>query len=147
MALVKNLKEVGSKQNDVAQSLLSDMNNRISSVGLVLRNLQVMSLLPTKDMIEALDAKAAMEVLGNPRDFLLFKAAKSLTPGSNAGSAGNDPMHMMMGLVLGNKLMAPENTREPQPITAGTSLNCPHCSKTVAAENRYCGHCGKEVKL
>lgn len=147
LTLVKDLRFISIKQAEVAAHLNKQLNQRLDTVGLIVRNLQVLSLLPTKEVIEALDTKVAMDVVGNSRDFLLFKAAKSLGAGQSAHGT-NDPMQMMMGLVLGNKLMGTteSNAVEHQPIISTKNDRCKHCNQPISSNYKFCAHCGKELK-
>ena len=54
------------------------MNKAVELYGVELLSLQVISLVPSQEILQALDAKVAMHVIGNKRDYLIYKAANSL---------------------------------------------------------------------
>jgi membrane protease subunit (stomatin/prohibitin family) len=148
---VAHLADLSAKQPLIAQQLNELVTIQLKEYGLSIENLQVMSILPSKEILAAMDASAAMQVIGDNREFLLYKAAAtldSLQSGSSTGGGKGDPMHMMMGLMLGKNLLAnndPRSQREKVPLAIGQTKNCANCNTANAFGNKFCPKCGKEL--
>ncbi len=77
LADVKQLQQLGTAQKVIAKKLETVLSARLKTYGLAIKDLQVMSLLPAKEVLDAMDAKAAMQVIGSQREYMLYKAANS----------------------------------------------------------------------
>lgn len=142
LSIVSSIAELSSRQNEVSARLQELVAPRLKECGVGIDNIQVLSLLPPKEVMEALDAKLAIQMIGNQKEYLLYKAAQSLSAGE-IGKAGNDPMHMMMGLMLGKGLLGAEEAPAAASV-AGLTFSCRHCMGSIASgEYRFCPHCGK----
>ncbi len=146
IALCKRLDQLSQFQDEISKDLEERLCNQLGAYGLEVSDIQVLSLLPPKEVIEAMDAKAAISMIGNQREYLLYKAAKSLEGG--ADNSGQDPLQMMMGLMLGKGLMGADyHEREAKPPAAQIgNVFCTSCGKSVAPEFRFCPGCGKGIK-
>jgi membrane protease subunit (stomatin/prohibitin family) len=148
---VTHLAELSAKQPLIAQQLNELVTNQLKDYGLSIENLQVMSILPSKEILAAMDASAAMQVIGDNREFLLYKAAAtldSLQSGSSTGAGKGDPMHMMMGLMLGRNLLANNDPRSQSgkvPLAIEQTKTCTSCNTANAVGNKFCPKCGKEL--
>ncbi|NQZ02427.1 MAG: zinc-ribbon domain-containing protein [Bdellovibrionales bacterium] len=123
--------------------------------------MQILSLLPSQEVLDAMEAKAAMKLVGNKQEYLLYKAANSLNELGSGNNQGNDPMQMMLGLMLGKNLMQEQtgvrHVREAQPVVAeravsqaqrslGTGSNfCSACGHQVQQADRFCSNCGAKL--
>lgn len=138
--------DLGTRQMDVAADLEKRLAERMAEYGVGINRLQVLALLPPKEVLDAIDAKLAMKVIGNPKEYLLYKAANSLDALHESGGA--DPMQMMLGLMIGKGLVGADyHEKESQAAITGTpsTVKCSVCANVTAAENRFCPHCGREL--
>lgn len=144
---IRNVVELGSQQKGVALNLMKNLHKHLEPIGVSVTDVQVLSLLPPQEIIQALDAKAAMKLLGDKREYLIYKAANSLDAVHESGS--NDPMKLMMGMMLGKSVLGAdyhqkEMKRVPEIQTQVSE--CPSCRGSNSLQNKFCGQCGKELK-
>lgn len=150
LTLIHSIQDLSVNQDAVSKRLEELVEPTLRECGIGIDNIQIQSLLPPKEVMEAMDAKIAIQTIGNQKDYLLYKAAQSLS-GAEAGKAGNDPMHMMMGLMLGKGLLGQEAAGKTvsgalaNPDSESLSnLSCLGCNGVIASdEYRFCPHCGK----
>lgn len=143
LEVVKNITELNVRQEEVAQRLEKLLEPVAERDGLKVRDIQVLSLLPTQEVLEALSARTAMNLIGDKREYLLYKAANSLEGWEGSGS---DPMQMMMGLMLGKGLFNLDyHEKEQKVLEPGRRLLCPACSQPAEPHHRFCSSCGKEI--
>jgi membrane protease subunit (stomatin/prohibitin family) len=103
-----------------------------------------LALLPPKEVLEAIDSKLAMKVIGNPKEYLLYKAASSLDALHESGS--NDSLQMMLGLMLGKGLMGADyhdREKERVALEGPSNQRCASCNNVTDAQARFCPHCGR----
>lgn len=82
-----------------------------------------------------MEAKTAIKIIGSQKEYLLYKAATSL--GQANDNQGNDPLQMMMGLMLGKGLLGADY-HEKERVTAIESKNlCSHCGNPIQADARF----------
>ena len=147
---VAHLSELSTRQPMIARELSDLVGDSLGVYGIRLEDLQLLSVLPSKEILSAMDASAAMQLIGDNREYLLYKAAstlESLNAGGSSSGAKGDPMHMMMGLMLGRNLFAGvDNRPKPEKIPAGvTSTKLCQCGSSNASDFKFCPKCGKEL--
>ena len=160
LAIIETLDKLNTSQDDVSNVLQEKANKVLKDYGLQLLDLQVLSLIPSKEILEALDAKAAMKIVGNKQEYLLYKAANSLVENQSAGAEGgggnasNDPMQLMLGLMLGKDLMASNfREKESQYLNEGSvdadkskgKKFCSKCGAKVGEKDKFCSSCGRRI--
>lgn len=101
---INQISDLSTKHNEISESLCDLLNGVLSPMGVIASNLQILSLLPSKEVIDAIDAKTALSMFGSPKDYLIYKAANSLGMG-NGDDKSADPMQLMMGLVMSKGLL------------------------------------------
>lgn len=146
---VKKIEDLTSTQEEVSQTLERLLVEKLDDYGLKVIDVQVQSISPGTEVMKAMESKAAMEVIGDPKNYLLYQAAQSLNQlgQGEAGDRGNDPMQMMLGLMLGKNLMdqgapvAAKQSGEKRAVSAQT--NCKKCNSSVIHGQRFCGECGE----
>lgn len=146
-SVLKDVRQMATQAVEVSRKLEEIVTPRLIPVGLDVRQINVLSILPSQEVLQALDEKMAMQVIGNQKDYLLYKAATSL---DQLHGGHSDPMQVLMGLMM-NKHLADGGAPAPvaaaptapalQPVTA-----CPSCQKAVASGSNFCPHCGKGMK-
>jgi membrane protease subunit (stomatin/prohibitin family) len=143
LEIVKNITELSVLQDEVSQRLEELLKPVAEQDGLEIRDIQVLSLLPSQEVLEALSARSAMNLIGDKREYLLYKAANSLEGWEGSGS---DPMQMMMGLMLGKGLVNLDyHEKEQKVLEPAHRVACPACSRATDPGNRFCPNCGKEM--
>jgi membrane protease subunit (stomatin/prohibitin family) len=143
---VATVADLGSQHRDVAARLEADVAKRLGEFGLTINNLQVLALIPPKEVLDAIDAKIAMKVIGNPREYLIYKAANSLDALHESG--GNDSMQMMLGMMIGKGLIGADYHEKEKTLAESnrpSSSRCASCNNVTDAQNRFCPHCGREL--
>jgi len=161
LSVVKSLGDLNRAQDDVSNILQEKINVIIKNYGLKILDLQVLSLVPSKEILNALDSKAAMNIVGNKQEYLLYKAANSLvenqSSGTGSGHTANDPMQLMLGLMLGKNLIA-SNFREKEEdylnisradrvkgISPSGKKFCSKCGGGISQKDKFCSSCGRRV--
>lgn len=153
LSVVPSLEEINKSQGTVAKALLSYANEALEQFGVSLLTLQVMGLVPSQEVIQALDAKVAMNIIGDKQDYLIYKAANSLLE-SHAGKekGSSDSMQLMMGLMLGKSILDAKEKPRLVSKTEGEdeimidTLACPKCKAVVRSRDKFCSSCGKDLK-
>lgn len=146
LQVLKTVSDLGICHRQVATALENDLIARLAEYGLSVTNLQVLALIPPQEVLEALDAKLAMKVIGNPKEYLLYKAANSLD--SLHESGGNDSLQMMLGMMIGKGLIGADYHEKEKALAADKSasqLRCASCNNVTDSVNRFCPHCGREL--
>ena len=162
LSVVESLQSLNKHQDNVSKKLQTKVNKILKGFGLEVIELQVMSLVPSQEVLKALDTKAAMNIVGDKQEFLLYKAANSLleSPQSEGlvgggNSASNDPMQLMLGLMLGKNLIS-SNFREKEQAVFPRMIKskekqtrdrsyCSSCGHVVAQNDKFCSSCGKKL--
>lgn len=141
---IKTFEQLSATQNELSRKLETLLNQEIAVYGIACQKIQILSALPSKEVIEAIDAKMAIQVIGSQKEYLLYKAANSLSAGSD--KQANDPMQMMMGLMLGKGLIGADyHDKETKPEVEARRA-CGHCGHRSEVKAIYCSQCGKKVE-
>ncbi len=155
LSVVPSLKELNKSQSAVAKALMSYVNEALAEFGIALLSLQVMSLVPSKEVLQALDANVAMNIIGNKQEYLLYKAANSLAiehNGTGGGKGSSDSMQLMMGLMLGKSILDAKEKEKPllaaneEEVLAIETRSCFKCKTVVRKADKFCSSCGTEIK-
>ncbi len=154
LSVVPNLESLNKSQAAVSKELFTVVNKAIEQYGMELLSLQVIAMIPAQEVIQALGDKVAMNIIGDKREYLLYKAANSLLethPGGDKGSS--DTMQLMMGLMLGQSLL--DHREKERPFIASVnaprdalpdkSQACPKCNAMVGASDKFCSSCGAKL--
>lgn len=155
LSVVPSLKDLNKSQSAVAKALMSYVNEALAEFGVALLSLQVVSLVPSQEVLQALDANVAMNIIGNKQEYLLYKAANSLAidhSGSGGGKGSSDSMQLMMGLMLGKSILDAKD-KEQHVLAASQeetlsidTKSCKKCKAIVRSTDKFCPSCGTEQK-
>ena len=140
---VKSLEELSKSYNELSNKLEMALRKEVEDYGLGVEKIQILSALPSKEILEAMEAKAAMQIIGSQKEYLLYKAATSL--GQANENTGNDPLQMMMGLMLGKGLLGADNKDKDKVAAIESNLACRKCGQLVPAIARFCQSCGEKI--
>jgi membrane protease subunit (stomatin/prohibitin family) len=140
---VKNLDDLAKSYNHLSKKLEIELKRELDEYGLSVQKIQMLSALPSKEVLEAMEAKTAIKIIGSQREYLLYKAATSL--GQANDNQGNDPLQMMMGMMLGKGLLGNDYHEKEKVSAIESKEKCSQCGTLVNSEARFCAHCGKRV--
>lgn len=141
---IEKLDELGKSHDLVSEKLERLVNDKIARFGLRVIDLQVFSITPPDEVLKAMNERAAMNVIGDKREYLMYQAASAF--GKPGGGHGADQLQMMMGLMLGKGLLA--GNEEPASLSyapAKPMAACPGCQARVAVGNKFCANCGGKL--
>lgn len=141
---VKILDDLAQSYNQLSKKLEVALKSEVDEYGLSIQRIQILSALPSKEVLEAMEAKTAIKIIGSQKEYLLYKAASSL--GQPNDSQSNDPLQMMMGLMLGKGLLGADyHDKEKKLAVIESKEQCLKCGKPVQSDARFCQSCGKRV--
>ena len=151
LSVVPDLPSLNKSQIAVAKELIVPVNQTLEQYGVELLSIQVISLVPSQEVIQALDAKVAMNVIGNKQEYLLYKAANSLEAGAGGKEgASSDSMQLMMGLMLGKSFMDLDFKEKEKALLTQEPVErlkaCPKCNAAVNVQDKFCSSCGGQIK-
>lgn len=141
LAGLNSLEVISHSYPAISRSLEDALRIKLQEFGLRVTHVQVLSAIPSQEVIEAMESRAAIQILGSQKDYLLYKAANSLGDASDGKAA--DPMQVMMSLMLG-KGVAGSDYHEKEKQLRATST-CPHCQKPLPGAANFCPHCGGKI--
>jgi len=144
LAGIERLEDLGKANERVSQKIAALTNEKVARFGLNIIDLQVFSVTPPDEVLKAMNEKAAMNVIGDKREYLLYQAANSLTQ-KGGSSHGNDQLQMMMGLMLGKGLLTSQEDAPSMSYTPAVTAACPKCAQRVRAGNKFCANCGEQL--
>lgn len=140
---VKSLEDLAKSYNGLSKKLEVELKKEIDEYGLSIQKIQILSALPSKEVLEAMEAKTAIKIIGSQKEYLLYKAATSL--GQPSDNQGNDPLQMMMGMMLGKGLLGADYHDKEKVAAIESKELCNSCGKAVQSGARFCSSCGKRV--
>ncbi len=142
LKLLKVAKDLNTLQSKVSEKLEDLVNAKLDPFGLVLEDTQVLSLTPPAEVVQALDEKVAMNLIGDPKEYLLYKMANRMDH-LKEGSGGSDPAQLMMAMMLGKGLGGMDSrAKEEAPASTLLGKSCPACHQSSAVVSKFCAHCG-----
>jgi len=153
LKIVEEISELNRMQDKVSLELEKILKKVLFEYGLCVKDIQIQSILPPKEVMEALESRVSMNLLGDQKKYLLYKAANSLDA-IGEGNGGSESMQMMMGLMLGRGIMGvenPEGSVVPKKISKKEKVNnssghfCHECGEGIGRGYKFCPSCG--VKL
>ena len=111
-------------------------------------------MVPAQEVIQALGDKVAMNIIGDKREYLIYKAANSLLSAHPNGEKGSsDSMQLMMGLMLGQSILDHREKERPFIESDNDSRNalpdksraCPKCNGIIGGSDKFCSSCGAKL--
>ena len=139
----KTLDGLAKSYNQLSKRLEVELKKELDEYGLSVHKIQILSALPSKEILEAMEAKTAIQIIGSQKEYLLYKAATSL--GQANDNQGNDPLQMMMGMMLGKGLVGNDYHDKERVSVIETKEKCGQCGTSIMSDARFCAHCGKRV--
>lgn len=137
----QTLQELSGSYNELSLKIETVLNNELAEFGIAVQKIQILSALPSKEILEAIDAKMAMQIIGSQKDYLFYKAANSLDV---SDGESNDSMQMMLGLMLGKGLIGNDQNRDQVTIDK-QSHYCSSCGSKFDSKAIFCSQCGRKL--
>jgi len=150
LSIVSNMESLNKSQGEIVKVLLPQVNQLLDQYGIALDSLQIVSLVPSKEVLQAMDAKVALNTIGNEKEYLLYKAANSLdnSQGGQEKISG-DSMQLMMGMMLGRSFGGIDFREKETPAVDTASIDrfkaCPKCNAAVRVGDKFCSSCGGQI--
>lgn len=140
---VKNLEDLAKSYNDLSKKLEFELKKELDEYGLMIQKVQILSALPSKEVLDAIEAKTAIKIIGSQKEYLLYKAATSL--GQQNDTQGNDPLQMMMGMMLSKGLLGADYHEKEKVSAIESKKICSNCGNSIQLDAKFCPNCGKRV--
>lgn len=135
---------------EIAAAMRNALADDFRRLGLDLTSFQVIAITPPEEVQRRIDERTGMAILGDPKQYLQYEAAKSLgegnaTPALNPAQTG---LELGAGLGLGQAMAESmrETVAEPARLEREKTVECPHCHAIVPADSRFCSNCGQRLQ-
>lgn len=128
----ESLKHLHQNQDLISKKLEDRLNSVLMSIGLRMRSIQLMSILPSTEVVDAINAKTAMASMKNPQDILMYNAAKSM------GQGQGDSLQLLTSLLLGKLLQTNPEKQDSHGVA------CARCQANILSHFKFCPNCGEE---
>lgn len=135
---VTDIKNLNASQETVSQKLESILRETLNKYGITVGGIKTMSLLPPNEILQAMDDRAAMQMIGNQKQYMMYKLANSFDAAKQGGGPA-DPLHLMFGLMMGKSMMGFDD--HPETI-APAQIVCAKCGNRNEPTSNFCGKCG-----
>jgi membrane protease subunit (stomatin/prohibitin family) len=154
LKIIQDFAQINTLQDEVCENLQDRVNDSIEKVGLELSKLQFLSIQPPKEIMQALDSKIAMDLIGDQRQFLLYNAAKGLRADPANAQAGfnQDPVQVMMGMMLAKGIAGEDYKQAERAVGFVDAAHADRATKLCAAcgsmnlrTSKFCSQCGGKL--
>lgn len=144
LKICDEIAELNRMQDKISKKLEELVRKELLEFGVSVRNIQIQSITPPQEVMDALESRVAMNLIGDQKKYLLYKTANSLDALSEAGgAAGGDTAQLMMGLMLGKGMLGMEGPEQTKAIASPTKgKHCHGCGTKLKLEHQFCFHCG-----
>jgi membrane protease subunit (stomatin/prohibitin family) len=144
-----HMKEQGVRVTDLAsqlmtieQAVLGAAPAHFDILGVLLQQIQGLSINLPDDVQKAIDTRSSMGVLGV--NYMQYQAGQALTtaaanPGGSAGTLVGAGVGFGAGMGMGGSMMG---AMSPGMNAGAGSFPCPKCGQLVPAGSRFCPSCG-----
>lgn len=147
MDIVKNVQDLSKKQDEVSQELERLAKPIFSKMGVTVFDIQILSLLPSEEILDALESKVAMSLVGDPSKYLLYKTAQGMEDMSAIGGEG-DSTNLLLAMMLTRGLPGAQASEAPivpaieQASGAKPNKFCISCGAGIKKSFSFCPECG-----
>ena len=119
---MRTVLDLPAMYDEVAAATRVRVRDDFASLGLLLKQLYIMSVSPTEETNAAIDEAASMGAIGNMDSYLKFKAARAVGDSATAGGGAGEGTQLGMGLGTGlamAKILSEGISGQPQQAPAG----------------------------
>jgi membrane protease subunit (stomatin/prohibitin family) len=143
LQVVTDIKDLNTSQEKVSGKLEATLKENLKNYGIAVGQIKTLSLLPPDEILKAMDERAAMQVIGNQKQYMLYKMANSFDA-VKQGAGQNDPLHMMVGLMMGKSMMGFDDSDAHAAQTAmpAPKIICSKCGNKNESSCNFCSNCG-----
>lgn len=145
-----SLLDLPGQSAEIAAAMRNALADDFRRLGLDLTSFNVVAITPPEEVQKRIDERTGMAILGDPKQYLQFEAAKSLggdqaNPALNPAQTG---LELGAGLGLGQAVAETirETVSEPARHGKVESVECPRCKSAAPADARFCPNCGLELR-
>jgi membrane protease subunit (stomatin/prohibitin family) len=118
---MRTVLDLPAMYDEVAAATRVRVRDDFASLGLLLKQLYIMSVSPTEETNAAIDEAASMGAIGNMDSYLKFKAARAVGDSAAAGGGAGEGTQLGMGLGTGlamAKILSEGLSGQPQQAPA-----------------------------
>jgi membrane protease subunit (stomatin/prohibitin family) len=148
---VQSLIDLPQKYDEMAAAVKTRLGDEFRKYGAEIVDFYINRITPPEEVERMIDERSGMGAVGDLDRFLKFKAAKAMGDAAQSGGGvgGGAAAGVGVGVGAGLGMMMPgmlARTMGGEPA-AGTAaaVTCPGCQATVAADNRFCPRCGRQL--
>jgi membrane protease subunit (stomatin/prohibitin family) len=149
---VQSLVELPRQYDEMAVALKTRLVDEFRKYGTELVDFYINRITPPEDVQRMIDERSSMGAVGDLDRFLKFKAAKAMGdaaqgPGGEAGGGAAAGVGVGVGAGLGMMMpgMLARTLGTDRPAAPAAAVTCPGCQAAVAADNRFCPRCGRQL--
>jgi membrane protease subunit (stomatin/prohibitin family) len=148
----QSLVELPRQYDEMAVALKTRLVDEFRKYGTELVDFYINRITPPEDVQRMIDERSSMGAVGDLDRFLKFKAAKAMgdaaqNPGGDAGGGAAAGVGVGVGAGLGMMMpgMLARTLGADRPAAPAAAVTCPGCQAAVAADNRFCPRCGRQL--
>lgn len=155
---LKSVFDLAGNYDELSAGMQQRLEEDFATYGIEIGDFYVQAITPPPEVQKAIDERSSMGALGDLNKYMKFKAAKALgdaanNPGGAAAAGVGIGAGMGMGAMLPGmiyeSMQAPQQQSAggggPAPQALGTGIACTKCHNEIAADARFCHHCGAQV--
>jgi membrane protease subunit (stomatin/prohibitin family) len=151
-AVHTSLLDLPGQSAEIAAAMRNALADDFRRLGMDLTSFQVVAITPPEEVQKRIDERTSMAILGDPKEYMQFEAAKSLsggdaTPGLNPGQTGLElGAGLGLGQAMAETIRETVNTPARQETEKQSMAACPQCHAVVPADARFCPNCGTRLQ-
>lgn len=135
--------------DEMAVAVKSRLMNDFRKYGIEMVDFYINRITPPEEVQKRIDERSGMAAVGDLDQFLKFKAAQAIgDAAASGGSIGGGQAAAGMAIGAGVGMMLPgmifKSIGSEKNVERG-EIQCPECHGEVAADSRFCSHCGHQM--
>ena len=156
---LKSVFDLAGNYNELSAGMRERLVEDFAKYGLQIGDFYIQAITPPPEVQKSIDERSSMGALGDLSKYMQFKAAKALgdaanNPGGAAAAGVGIGAGVGMGAILPGMIV--ESMRggagggavaagAAAGAAAATGIACTKCHNEVAADARFCHHCGGQI--
>ncbi len=148
---LQSLLDLPARYDEMAVALKARLVDEFRKYGTELVDFYINRITPPEDVQRMIDERSGMGAVGDLDRFLKFKAAKAMgdaAQGQGGGLGNGAAAGVGVGVGAGLGMMMPgmlARSLGTEAAPASAVITCPGCQSAVAADSRFCSHCGRQL--
>ena len=136
--------DIASEYDEIGEAVRERMQSRFAEIGLELQTLVVENISLPENVEKAIDQRTSMGVLGDMGKYTQYQTAEAIRDAAkNGGGIAGMGVGLGAGVQIGQAFGAGLAGSAASPAPAAGTISCAACGRPVAAEAKFCPHCGK----